>query len=145
MKLRSTLFAAVLATTATLSIGAARAEADLTGKRVIFVACGPSNPWCKTFNDRVVGLLKESLRPPRAFTDEHRIVANGVERWLLVRTEPQFSADGHFVGLVGSVLDTSAERFAAIADSSSADFAFSVTAEAASSRISVISYSTSSA
>jgi len=62
---------------------------------------------------RVVGLLKESLRPPRAFTDEYRIVANGVERWLLVRTEPQFSADGHFVGLVGSVLDTSAERFAA--------------------------------
>lgn len=60
MKLGSALFAAVLATTATLSIGAARADADLTGKRVIFVACGPSNPWCKTFNDRVVSLLKDA-------------------------------------------------------------------------------------
>lgn len=53
------LSAALMASTAALA-SPASAAADLSGKRVIFVACGPSNPWCKTFNDRVVGLLKEA-------------------------------------------------------------------------------------
>lgn len=51
--------AALLASAAAMTTPAS-AAADLTGKRIIFVACGPSNPWCKTFNERVVGVLKEA-------------------------------------------------------------------------------------
>jgi ABC-type sugar transport system substrate-binding protein len=31
---------------------------DLSSKHVVLVTCGPSNPWCKTFNDRILGILK---------------------------------------------------------------------------------------
>lgn len=55
----NSLLAGLLISTAALTVSATAAP-DLSGKRVIFVACGPSNPWCKTFNDRVVGLLKEA-------------------------------------------------------------------------------------
>lgn len=55
----SSLMAGLIASTAVLAMPASAAP-DLSGKRVIFVACGPSNPWCKTFNDRVVGLLEDA-------------------------------------------------------------------------------------
>lgn len=34
--------------------------ADLSSKHIVLVTCGPSNPWCKTFNDRMTGILKET-------------------------------------------------------------------------------------
>jgi len=33
---------------------------DLSSKTVILVSCGPSNPWCKVYNERIVGLLKDA-------------------------------------------------------------------------------------
>jgi ABC-type sugar transport system substrate-binding protein len=42
------------------ALSGAQAQTDLSGKRIIFVACGPSNPWCKVFNERLVGLLRET-------------------------------------------------------------------------------------
>ncbi|MBL8577603.1 MAG: sugar ABC transporter substrate-binding protein [Mesorhizobium sp.] len=39
---------------------ASAGAADLSGKHVMLVTCGPSNPWCKTFNERITGLLKET-------------------------------------------------------------------------------------
>lgn len=45
---------------AAASSPAPAAAADLSSKRVILVSCGPSNPWCKVFNDRIVDLLKEA-------------------------------------------------------------------------------------
>ncbi|MBL8582043.1 MAG: sugar ABC transporter substrate-binding protein [Rhizobiaceae bacterium] len=38
----------------------ASSAADLSGKHIILVTCGPSNPWCKTFNDRIVSVLKDT-------------------------------------------------------------------------------------
>lgn len=58
IRILQTLAAGLLASAALTGIS--HAAADLSGKRVVFVACGPSNPWCKVFNDRVVGLLKEA-------------------------------------------------------------------------------------
>jgi ABC-type sugar transport system substrate-binding protein len=58
IRILQTLAAGLLASAALTGIG--HAAADLSGKRIVFVACGPSNPWCKVFNDRVVGLLKEA-------------------------------------------------------------------------------------
>ena len=49
--------ASVIATAGTTPLLAA---ADLSAKHIVFVACGPSNPWCKTFNERVLGVLKDS-------------------------------------------------------------------------------------
>jgi ABC-type sugar transport system substrate-binding protein len=40
------------------SLPIAAQATDLSSKRVILVSCGPSNPWCKVFNDRIVELLK---------------------------------------------------------------------------------------
>lgn len=48
------------------------------------------------------------------FDTEYRIVVHGHTRWLRVRTEPLFDGDGISpLGHIGSVLDASAERFAA--------------------------------
>src|SRR5690349_11418269 len=56
-RMLKSITALLLATGALVGTGTA---ADLTRKRVIFVSCGPSYPWCKTFNVRVVGLLKDA-------------------------------------------------------------------------------------
>ena len=63
--------------------------------------------------ERVTARLRAHLHPPVAFDDEYRVVLNDKVRWLKVRTELLRNADGETVGLVGSMLDTSAERFAA--------------------------------
>ena len=42
------------------STGASNSEAGLDGKNVSLVACGSANPWCKVFNDRLVGMLEEA-------------------------------------------------------------------------------------
>jgi PAS domain S-box-containing protein len=47
------------------------------------------------------------------FETEYRIVVNGAVRWLSMRTEPLFGADGSSAGVVASVLDVSAARSAA--------------------------------
>ena len=47
------------------------------------------------------------------FDSEYRIVVNGRIRWLRVRSEAICDAGGTLLGHIGSVLDTSAERFAA--------------------------------
>jgi ABC-type sugar transport system substrate-binding protein len=47
--------AAVLATMAFSGLVQA---ADLSSKKVILVTCGPANPWCKVFNERIVAGLE---------------------------------------------------------------------------------------
>lgn len=54
--LRQTYLALAFATALSAPAGAA----DLSGKHLILVTCGPSNPWCKTFNERITGILKET-------------------------------------------------------------------------------------
>lgn len=56
-RMLKSISALLLATGATVGAGSA---ADLSGKHIILVTCGPSNPWCKTFNDRIVSVLKET-------------------------------------------------------------------------------------
>lgn len=58
-RLKTTLLAAACVAGTTF-MTPAFAAADLSSKHIVFVACGPSNPWCKTFNDRVLGVLKNS-------------------------------------------------------------------------------------
>jgi PAS domain S-box-containing protein len=53
----------------------------------------------------------EELQIP--FDCEYRIVVNERVRWLRVRSEAFYDDAGHVLGHIGSVLDTSAERFAA--------------------------------
>lgn len=57
MKLRMSLLAATAIMMLTTPLQAAP---DLSAKKIVFVTCGPSNPWCKTFNDRILGILKET-------------------------------------------------------------------------------------
>jgi ABC-type sugar transport system substrate-binding protein len=40
--------------------GAGLADGALSGKTVTLVTCGTSNPWCKVFNDRIVGALEKA-------------------------------------------------------------------------------------
>lgn len=54
----ATLRAALLASATALSINAAAAAGDLSGKTVTLVTCGTSNPWCKVFNDQITSQLK---------------------------------------------------------------------------------------
>ena len=49
-----------LAIAATSMFTPAIAAPDLAGKHIVLVTCGPSNPWCKTFNDRITSVLKET-------------------------------------------------------------------------------------
>jgi ABC-type sugar transport system substrate-binding protein len=58
MKLRTVFVAA--ASLAAVFAAPASAAPDLSNKHIVFVACGPSNPWCKTFNERVLSVLKET-------------------------------------------------------------------------------------
>jgi ABC-type sugar transport system substrate-binding protein len=57
MNLRMSLLAAAALT---MLASPLRAAPDLSSKKIVFVTCGPSNPWCKTFNDRILGILKET-------------------------------------------------------------------------------------
>ncbi len=57
MNLRMSLLAAAAVTMLASPLHAAP---DLSSKKIVFVTCGPSNPWCKTFNDRILGILKET-------------------------------------------------------------------------------------
>ena len=58
MTTRSSKYLALAFTATCLSMPAL--AADLSSKHVILVSCGPSNPWCKVFNDRITSVLKES-------------------------------------------------------------------------------------
>ena len=60
MKYLRTFFLTGAAVFATTGAAPLMAATDLSGKHIVFVACGPSNPWCKTFNERVLGVLKET-------------------------------------------------------------------------------------
>lgn len=59
MTIRVSLSLAI-ALTAASSLSPASAAPDLSSKHVVLVTCGPSNPWCKTFNDRIRSVLKET-------------------------------------------------------------------------------------
>jgi len=52
--------AIALAFATTLLSTPALSATDLSSKHVILVTCGPSNPWCKVYNERIVGLLKDA-------------------------------------------------------------------------------------
>lgn len=59
-------------------------------------------------------LSAETQQQLTPFDMAYRIVVNGRTRWLRVRTEPFFDHDGCTVlGHIGSVVDSTAERFAA--------------------------------
>ncbi len=62
---------------------------------------------------QTVARLRANMHPPTAFLDRYRIVVDDTVRWLEVRTEPLTTSDGDFIGLVGTMLDISAEKFAA--------------------------------
>lgn len=55
-----TLSAFLLAMATTALSTAATAAPDLSAKHVVLVTCGPSNPWCKVFNERITSKLKET-------------------------------------------------------------------------------------
>ncbi|MFO0991194.1 MAG: sugar ABC transporter substrate-binding protein [Hyphomicrobiales bacterium] len=59
MNIRMSLLAAVGVAAMTFATPL-QAAPDLSAKKIVFVTCGPSNPWCKTFNDRILGILKET-------------------------------------------------------------------------------------
>jgi len=52
--------AIALAFAGTLLATPALSQADLSAKHVILVTCGPSNPWCKVYNERIVDLLEDA-------------------------------------------------------------------------------------
>lgn len=53
-------FGLAFAMAATVSLSPAHAAPDLSGKHIVLVTCGPSNPWCKTFNERIISVLKDT-------------------------------------------------------------------------------------
>jgi ABC-type sugar transport system substrate-binding protein len=57
---KTTKGALALAFATTLLSTPALSATDLSSKHVILVTCGPSNPWCKVYNERIVGLLKDA-------------------------------------------------------------------------------------
>jgi ABC-type sugar transport system substrate-binding protein len=57
-RLLTLAMAAFLGTVALPQAG--HAEGDLTGKTVTLVTCGTSNPWCKVFNDQIIGALEKA-------------------------------------------------------------------------------------
>lgn len=58
--MRTILRHASVALVSVAAFSAPASAADLSGKHLILVSCGPSNPWCKTFNERISGILKET-------------------------------------------------------------------------------------
>ena len=58
--MRTILRHASVALVSVAAFSAPASAADLSGKHLILVSCGPSNPWCKTFNERITGILKET-------------------------------------------------------------------------------------
>jgi PAS domain S-box-containing protein len=76
-----------------------------------------SGAWMQRIHPDDAAHLEVAARSAREehapFDSEYRIVVNGRVRWLRVRSEVIFDSAGNELGHIGSVLDTSAERFAA--------------------------------